>query len=361
MVDTTKLIRRPDGIDGSHWQPDKGPMNLANVRAVMTWLAWKCSQSSKGLDGSYPNIDAQAEALAFRWFLAYHWLSSTTNPITQAEHFLNNAGNWRPGKGAMLDIEEIGDDVPRCLAWFETVEDVTQRPSTGYSGLYVTGGTIWRSPEIRMSKYGPRTMVLAAYVGVENLVSRLISLGMLELAIDVWQWWSSYLMPGAITGRVDVDAVITPAMMDLTCGIVQLQPNPDPYPNPNPNPVEGEQEMNVVTNANDWDPEPDGTSRLAGHVKFAVAYRGEALYHLRPDEWKAGGSLAGIPMTNEELERLAALPMPATGNSEVIDYEKLANMVASKIIIPTPQLPSIAGTPINADILAGGKISGLLG
>jgi hypothetical protein len=104
-------VRRLDGHDGSHYQPDAGPVDMAVLRAALWWLGWKASQSTKYVDPSFVGIRAEAHRVGFPYFLPYHWLSSTTDPIAQADHYLSVVGKWLPGEGAMLDAEENGIDV----------------------------------------------------------------------------------------------------------------------------------------------------------------------------------------------------------------------------------------------------------
>lgn len=99
---------------------------------------------------------------------------------------------------------------------------------------------------------------------------------------------------------------------------------------PNPLP-QGVIRMDVVTNASDWDSGPAGT------VKFALQYAGQALYHLTPVEWAAGGSQPGVPMSNEDLEALAAIPA-----GTAIDYAAVAAKVAP--LLPPPTAGTIDNT-----------------
>lgn len=74
-------------------------------------------------------------------------------------------------------------------------------------------------------------------------------------------------------------------------------------PNAAPPALQGVIPMDVVTNAeaSDW-------AGGAGSTKFALQYAGQALYHLSPLEWKAGGSQDGVAMSDDELTALAAIP-----------------------------------------------------
>lgn len=226
-ITAAELVHRLDGPDCSHWQSDAGHLDLSVTRAVPThFLGWKATQSTGYIDPSFNTFRGIASALKFNWVLPYHWLSSTTDPVAQADHYLAVVGTFRPCEGAMLDAEEAGITVEKCLAWLERVEAVTHRPSSVYTGIYVAGGSIWKDARIRSSKYGPRMMHLAAYVSSDNLVARLTKLGLIELPIDAWQWSSNGPVPG-ITGRCDMNAVFNLKGYD---SIVAPAPPPAPWP-----------------------------------------------------------------------------------------------------------------------------------
>lgn len=216
---------RLDGIDIYHGQADAGPVDLVKVAAIPTWwFAAKATQSTTYKDPWYDRFMAQARSL-FTHRLAYHWTSSITDPLQQADWFLQST-NGADGVGAMQDIEEAGSTVPRCLAWFERVENHTHRPCIGYAGLYVSGGTIWKSPALRMSAYGPRPFVVAAYVPKLNLDARMIYTGSQAFPYQAWQFSSNGPVPG-ITGRCDMDEVQDRQMFDLACQTVGNLPAED--------------------------------------------------------------------------------------------------------------------------------------
>lgn len=86
-----------------------------------------------------------------------------------------------------------------------------------------------------------------------------------------------------------------------------------------------EDDMDVVTNAEQLTPtDPPLT------VKFAVAYRGQSLYHLSGPEWAAGGSKDGVALSNTDLDAIAAIPMPTTP-APTFDIDALATAIAAKI------------------------------
>ena len=211
---------RLDGIDGSHYQPDAGPVDLGVVAAIPTfWWAWKATQSTSGRDPTFAAMWAKAAPL-FAQRLAYHWLSSTTDPVAQADHFLSV---WDHTGGAMLDAEEAGITVAGALAWCERVEATTKRPCVVYSGLYVSGGTIWKSAALRTSAYGARPFIVAAYVSEANLAARLKATNSPDP--HAWQYSSNGPVPG-ITGRCDMDMIHDRAAFDLACGLAATSPPP---------------------------------------------------------------------------------------------------------------------------------------
>lgn len=247
MALTDQYLHRLDGHDGSHWQYDAGPVDLTVLALRTFWLSWKATQSTKYNDPTFARVKDQVRVQRlFTYFLPYHWLSSTTDPEAQANHFLRAIGNLRPGEGTMLDAEENGITVPGCLNWLEAVEEETRRPSSVYTGLYVAGGTIWRSQHIRNSKYGPRPMHLAAYITRASLLSRLNQLGVAGLPIHAWQYSSNGPVPG-ITGRADMNTIIDRLAYDLACS-QQQKPTPIPEKPPvviPPVPVQEDDDMKV--------------------------------------------------------------------------------------------------------------------
>lgn len=250
-VDLSTYVRRLDGHDGSHWQVDAGPVDWNVLVDAVWWFAWKATQSTRYVDPTFAAARRQADRRAgFRHRLPYHWLSSTTDPEQQADHHLRTVGEPGPW-GSMLDAEENGITVDSCLGWLEYFEARRRRPAAVYSGLYVAGGTIWRSERIREGRFGPRPMILAAYVSRENLLARMRSLGVAHLPMHAWQYSSAGPVPG-ITGRADMNAVFDRAVFDRICGIEAARPEPvpphlpvppgephRPLPSPVPIPEEG--------------------------------------------------------------------------------------------------------------------------
>lgn len=225
---------RLDGFDGYHGQKEHGTDLTATRAAGLWWIGWKATQSTTYVDPTFAEI--RQAWLDFEQRCPYHWLSSITDPTEQADHYLDTVGELVAGEGAMLDAEEMGISVAKCLAWFEYVEDHTHRPSICYSGIYVkdadTGiaGGIWNSPELRMSKYGPRLFIVAAYVTEANLRARMASLG--SKAFDGWQYSSDGPVPGVV-GRCDMDQIDNRLAFDLACGVSAI-PHPDSGPDPIP-------------------------------------------------------------------------------------------------------------------------------
>lgn len=232
---------RLDGHDGSHHQYDAGPVDITTL-AANTWvLWWKATQSTSYTDPTF--FKTWARRTLFRNRFAYHWLSSTTDVHQQADHFSQIVGLLGPGDGAMLDAEEGGITAAGCLAWCEAVEAVTHRPVSVYTGLYVSGGSIWKSDALRMSQYGPRAFHVAAYVTEENLRARIISTGSQNYPWQAWQFSSNGPVPG-ITGRADMNRVDDRGAYDLATLLNTPQPQPQPQP---PLPPQGANDMAIAT------------------------------------------------------------------------------------------------------------------
>lgn len=208
---------RLDGIDIYHGQADKGPVELWKVAAMPSkpwWFAAKATQSTTYKDPRFAEFQAAAKPL-FTHRLGYHWTTSLTDPHAQADEFLT-ATNGAEGIGAMQDMEEKGITVAGCLAWFERTEEHTRRPGVGYGGLYVEGGSIWNSPELRQSAYGIRPFVVAAYVDETNLDARMLALHSRQR--DGWQFSSNGPVDG-IVGRCDMDQIDNRPAFDMACGV----------------------------------------------------------------------------------------------------------------------------------------------
>ena len=283
----SQFVHRLDGIDGSHWQPDAGPMDLAVTRQTTDWIAWKATQGTGAIDRTFTSVRAQITALKFRHRLYYHWLTPAGVPLRQAYHYQGVVGRLAPGEGVMLDAEEPGITEQMCLDWLEAVEASTLRPSSVYTGLFVSGGTIWRSPRIRQSKFGPRPMHLAAYSSPSKLWPRLTAAGGHE--VHAWQWSSDGPAPG-ITGRCDLNLILDPAIYDLCCGVIK----PVPVPPVVADPVEDA--MPIVTNAEQF------FDAAPGVAKFVLQDSGR-LRLLDGVEWETRGSAGGTPWSNADIGR----------------------------------------------------------
>lgn len=226
---------RLDGPDVSHYQYDYSEIDWVTVLSIPTiWAATKLTQSTSYFD---PTAAKSRRGMQQRYRGLYHWVSSSTDPYSQAQWFLKNLGKLAVGEFAMLDCEEAGVTVAKILVVAEVIEAVTQRPCAIYTGAFVAGGTIWRSSDIRNSKYGKRPMILAAYTSEARAKT------ICEFAIHPWHSWqySSNGPVAGITGRCDMNRVDDTTIYDLACGFgIIVEPKPPvetpPVAQPNPNP-----------------------------------------------------------------------------------------------------------------------------
>lgn len=297
------LVHRLDGHDGSHYQWDAGPVRMDVLEAWCWWLAWKATQSTRYIDPTFTRTRELAHR-RFRQFFAYHWLSSITDPEAQAAHTLRAVGPLDDGEGFMLDAEEAGITVEWCLGWLEAVERRTHRPASVYSGLYVAGGSIWRSAAIRESRYGPRPMHLAAYIDPAKLWARMQSLGVAHLPVHLWQYSSNGPVPG-ISGRADMNTVLDEATVYRSCyPAVRPMPTPRPTPIPDPTPTptdpteDDEMSLPILTNAEAF---PGGDNPVDPMERKYVLNDDGSKRHISYTEWVARGAKPGTPLTWEQL------------------------------------------------------------
>lgn len=318
---------KTDGIDIAHYQWDQGPVDLNAVHAIPAfWFATKATQSTAYVDPTFAKARAAAHAAGFRHIGLYHWLSSTTDPVAQADHFLATIGTLQPGEFVMGDFEEAGIAAAGCLAFNERIESRTQRPVVGYSGLYVSGGTIWKSVPLRTSRYGPRPFIVAAYVTEANLAARMISTGSINYPHDGWQFASGGIMPNGlhlpgIVGRCDMDQIDNVEAFDLASG---LTAGPKPVPIPVPTPSEDIVNYYVVTGAN---------ARFIG-TPAAVQWTGpgDAKVQAAIDTQLAAGNLTLVNLTGGPGAFGATFltgPLP-TGDSYPWSGDEFANAAAIK-------------------------------
>jgi hypothetical protein len=293
-----------DGLDGSHYQFDHGDPDLTvTLAAGLWWIAWKVSQSIAYIDPTFATIRKQWAGFRFRG--CYHWLSSTTDVAAQAAHFLHTIGTLRVGEFVMLDAEEKGITAAMCLRWCELIEAVTHRPVVIYTGLYVAGGTIWKSDALRMSQYGPRPFIVAAYVSEANLTARMVQIGALpKYPRQAWQFSSDGPVPG-IVGRCDMDQVDDVPAFLLACAISDI-----PHP-PMPEPTTGDDMANYIANFDAGAhgpayPDPgcslwllrddDGAKRLLDDFERAARGWGQPALQAKMNVVPCDdGTLAGIP------------------------------------------------------------------
>lgn len=198
---------RLDGIDVSKWQ---GSIDWPAVATTGIWWA-ACRVWDRDTGAPDATFKANRAGMAFaRYRLLYDWLLPGQGR-EGAERFLSTVGTLAPGEGAMLDAEQDGITEADCLDWLYLVEAATARPAAVYTGGYVAGGAIWRSPYIFD---GARPRVFAAYTTEADAHTHASG-----IAWDVWQWSSTEHVPG-IAGNVDADQVDRSEVFDWCCGVL---------------------------------------------------------------------------------------------------------------------------------------------
>jgi len=190
---------RPDGIDVSVYQ---GVINWPAVHAAgYQWLAARATVGGR-TDTQLAANRAGMRGARTRLFYDYLY------PGHDATAFINSLGRLEEGEGAMLDAEAGGITIYDCLRWCRQVEAWSGRPTAVYTGKYVSGGSIWASPDIFN---GTRARILAAYTD-EPTARRLAA----PYGFDAWQYTSNGSVPG-IGSRTDLDQVDSWAKFDAAC------------------------------------------------------------------------------------------------------------------------------------------------
>lgn len=257
MSTSVGLQIRLDMHDGAHYQYDAGPINFEALAAAVWCLGWKTSQSIHYKDYTYDRV--AAEHARFEMFFGYHWLSSTTDPEQQAAWYIQCQGDDLPPlMGGMGDFEESGITVDGCLGFLEYWEAKRKRPMVGYTGIYVSGGSIWNDERMWEGKYGVRPFIVAAYVTEANLRARLALQH--RKNFDGWQYGSGGPVPG-IVGRADKDRVDNKPLFATAL-------TPTPTPTPIPPPTTGADMSVLAVPTRVWDSRPG--SAQGGNGKHAT-------------------------------------------------------------------------------------------
>lgn len=284
---------RRDMGDGSHYQFDKGAVDLSKVKAtgVRGW-AQKVSQSINFIDPTWTRACTQMLLADFEWMAGYHWVSSTTDPEKQASWFLQCLGEAAAVMALMADAEETPLSVDNLLGFYQEVERLRakqfgiQAPCTEYTGAFVTKGTIFSDPRLRESKYGIRPVILAAY----TTRAKMLDLpNVQKMGIQGWQYSSSGSFSG-IVGNVDVDEI-----QDMGAFQVSMHGT---YTPPEPPPIEDVDMVAIVTNEDAYTDDA-GIAHAALETKWE--YLGGERIHIPFEYWNGLGAPAGNPRPYAEI------------------------------------------------------------
>ena len=251
---------RRDGIDVSRYQK---VVDWSAVAATgCTWAATKATQGTGWVDPTFGRNRAGMAVAGFRHRGLYHWLSPVglalrasksarlASARKQADHYLTTIGRLKPGEFVLLDAEEEGITADMVVEWCRVVEAAQARDAAVYSGVYVAGGTIWRSAAVFNGK---RPRVLAAYTTEAR--ARKLSGGW-----HAWQWTGSGTIAG-VTTLVDIDQVDDHAIFDRICGLTD------------DNITESEDIVHVLIELEDADAKFIGTEDANGLI-FQVQWTG---------------------------------------------------------------------------------------
>jgi lysozyme len=210
--------------DISHYQSFRQPIIWPSVIAAgIDLMGIKATEDSGYVDPDFAPNRQGARPIKYRLF--YHWLSPNSPVKDQAFHFLRTIGPLMQGEGTMVDVEEAGDTAASADEFADRVEQVTQRPVTGYTGAFFAGGTVWHSPTFyKGGNCGDRARIIAAYTDEAHMRQYAAP----EVP-DMWQYTGTGSLPG-IVGAVDLSVVYNTKVFDVACGYDTKPPvPPTPY------------------------------------------------------------------------------------------------------------------------------------
>jgi GH25 family lysozyme M1 (1,4-beta-N-acetylmuramidase) len=211
------MIPASDGIDVSHHQWPVAWHLVPDYRLMTVKLTDGTAYPADKLAKHVQMFEAMRDQGA-RWIGTYHWLRANTTAWAQADYFtstlVDRLGGLRPGELVQLDWERTpgfpDPSVAQVEAWCDRVEENLGRQCViVYSSDWVPGFLAWRG------RNPGRPLWYANY----NLSSSPQG-GQAECArysADVWQWTSKASVPG-ISGGVDMNAVLVPAVLDRLTG-----------------------------------------------------------------------------------------------------------------------------------------------
>lgn len=315
---------RFDLADVAHYQDEAGALidwDTLIAGSPGDGAITKITQRNNYIDPTAARHRSEMKRVGARRRGLYHWQSpiAQASIASQVAHYKRAVTALEVGEFFMTDSEEFGVTEPETYEELNLIEDWSGRPSAVYCGVHTDGGRIWKSERIRMSRWGPRFMILAAYLSQSALDKILHDLKIDGLPAHMNQFGSSGVLPQGghvpgVTGRCDMNQLNDSALLDICCGYSS-----------NAVIVIEEDEMHIVRNS-----EPRMSGGVgpfkAGDVKFAYDDRTGMIRHLEELDLKAAGVVnsptLGEPLTNAELDVLEARSVPAAGGVPV-DFSEL--------------------------------------
>lgn len=183
-----------NGIDVSKWQ---GAIRWQSVRNSGTVFAF--CKATEGLTIKDPYFATNWPAMRENGIIrgAYHFGRPGSDPLAQADLFVNTVKPTRGDLQLVLDFEAYDNKTPSqvwawCQAFVNRIKARTGRPPIIYTGFY-----FWRDRAGNPSNNLGCPLWLAAYTASTN--------GLIPPAWNTWNFWqytSTGTVPG-VTGNVD--------------------------------------------------------------------------------------------------------------------------------------------------------------
>jgi GH25 family lysozyme M1 (1,4-beta-N-acetylmuramidase) len=187
-----------NGVDVASYQ---GYPNWTSVKNSGRSFAFnKATEGTGYINPYYATNKSRIQAVGM-YHGPYHFGHPSINATTQADFFVNNAGNFHGGLQLTLDLE-VTDGLTPSAVWAWTQAFISRiKYRTGRPGIIYTGFYFWRDSVGNPNNNLNCPLWLAAYV---SNPTPYIPQAWSGVGWAFWQYTSSGSVPG-ISGHVDLD------------------------------------------------------------------------------------------------------------------------------------------------------------
>lgn len=210
------------GINGVDLSSNNETGGAPNFDVIPQDIRFAFTKVTQGTDYYFPGSQRNRSETARtgRVCGVYHF-SDYSNPVAEAEWFINHVGQLAPGEIPILDYDtNVGDPPTWCAGWMGTVRDAWGVVPM----LYVNGDTIWIHDFTPLRDSG---LWYPDPTGEDHVADGLPVWG--SAAVTQWTWSGS--VPG-INGEVDINTFDGTEDQLRKYGLQGGAPAPAPLPGP---------------------------------------------------------------------------------------------------------------------------------